>query len=841
MKRGKLFLFLILTIFSVTFISAVTINVPADYITIQEAIDAADPGDTITVDAGTYNEQVLINKPLLLIGLNKPIVTGGTNNYIIQIDGTNDVIIDNFEVNGQGSGTGDNGFDYGILIKDSNDIEIKNSIIKNIWKVSSNGINIEDSTNVDVHHSTISSFHKRGIRYVHSDGKIYNNEIIGDTVDGTSRVQNLVNLWTGSNVEVYENILHNALSTEALPTWDSPAIFVSSYYGSYLDNGNSYANIHDNEIYDSDTGIVITSIYSTTDTSSADITNNNLYNLKWSISFEKNTAFAVINYNSFNNIENSLNWPGTSILDAENNWWGACNGPGGEGPRSGHGVIGNINYDPWDSRYLDSATELIVNPVSPDGTNGWYKKEPEFTLTNYPRDGTSVISYYQWTAGGIVSYSGTFGLENIPNLPLETAGILGLNWWSDSYTCDDETSQDRTFKVDLTNPVIMNLQPANEEEVVNDFQPTISAYLDEVHQSNSGIDKNSILMKVDNIEVNPSIISNGIDATITYNPTTNLAVGTHEVYVYVKDNAGRGSSLTWEFDIVVLVPEFDMTISAPVTGLYDSRRIPFEIDVTKDVTLEYINYDDARPTWRRLCTRCDEYGLDRLRTKTLLEGENDIKIRATDLYLQTKEESFIITIDSRAPRISRTEPKRNSYISGNTLFTVRYTEDNLQEVKLLWGTTGESKILTGCESGPNKECSITLTQADLTPYEGETMEYWFEVSDSINTVQSRKTTVNVDTIAPILTLNEPINGETFRRRVPFNIEITEDVTLEYQDLTDANPRWRRLCSRCDEYGLERVRTKSFRQGTHNLEIRAIDNAGNSDTKSVSFEINYFLL
>ena len=45
------------------------INVPQDYPTIQEAIDAANPGDTIHVQSGTYSEHVAVNKPnLTLIG-----------------------------------------------------------------------------------------------------------------------------------------------------------------------------------------------------------------------------------------------------------------------------------------------------------------------------------------------------------------------------------------------------------------------------------------------------------------------------------------------------------------------------------------------------------------------------------------------------------------------------------------------------------------------------------------------------------------------------------------------------------------------------------------------------
>lgn len=80
----------------------------ADYWTIQEAVDAADPsgGDTVRVMIGTYNEDVVISKSLVLLNNDK-------DRTIIDYDGVSGIVVlvtvDNVTIRGftiQGGSTG---------------------------------------------------------------------------------------------------------------------------------------------------------------------------------------------------------------------------------------------------------------------------------------------------------------------------------------------------------------------------------------------------------------------------------------------------------------------------------------------------------------------------------------------------------------------------------------------------------------------------------------------------------------------------------------------------------------------------------------------------------------
>src|SRR5512146_1229256 len=67
--------------------SGAVLRVPAQYKTIQSAIDAARPADVIQVAAGTYNENVVLNKVVDLVAA-RPDALDPANNSTV-LDGNN--------------------------------------------------------------------------------------------------------------------------------------------------------------------------------------------------------------------------------------------------------------------------------------------------------------------------------------------------------------------------------------------------------------------------------------------------------------------------------------------------------------------------------------------------------------------------------------------------------------------------------------------------------------------------------------------------------------------------------------------------------------------------------
>lgn len=140
-----------------------------NFTSIQAAIDNASAGDTIYVWAGTYYENILINKTITLIGNNSENTTidGSSKGIIISIT-ANWVNITGFRINNSGLGL----HDWGIKLENVENVSIYN----NSFSFNDHSINLMNSTNNFIYNNTVFWSDYKGLVLYRSDNnKIYNN------------------------------------------------------------------------------------------------------------------------------------------------------------------------------------------------------------------------------------------------------------------------------------------------------------------------------------------------------------------------------------------------------------------------------------------------------------------------------------------------------------------------------------------------------------------------------------------------------------------------------------------------------------------------------------------
>ncbi|MGB5556269.1 MAG: nitrous oxide reductase family maturation protein NosD [Flavobacteriaceae bacterium] len=169
-----------LFLFAGYFLSANTITVCAscEVKSVKAGILAAADFDTVLIKKGTYKEfNILVNKPLTLLGEDFPVIDGEDQGEIIRIESDNVTIDGLFIINVGTSYTSDYA---AIRVVKSENFLIQNVVLEKLFF----GIYLEKSNN----------------------GKVYHNKIIGDAVDEYNS-GNGIQLWYSKNVEVDRNIV----------------------------------------------------------------------------------------------------------------------------------------------------------------------------------------------------------------------------------------------------------------------------------------------------------------------------------------------------------------------------------------------------------------------------------------------------------------------------------------------------------------------------------------------------------------------------------------------------------------------------------------------------------
>ena len=166
---------------------------------LQAAIDAARPGDVVRVPAGVYQGNFVIDKPLALEGVGWPVIDGGNQGNVIEVNQAPDVTIRGLVISNSGDRLDKE--NAGIAVDKSPRLVLENNRLENTLF----GVYLKDSEASRVAYNVIGAKDLEvpargdGIRVWYSA----NTEVIGNRVD---RGRDVV-LWYNNGAVVRDNVI----------------------------------------------------------------------------------------------------------------------------------------------------------------------------------------------------------------------------------------------------------------------------------------------------------------------------------------------------------------------------------------------------------------------------------------------------------------------------------------------------------------------------------------------------------------------------------------------------------------------------------------------------------
>jgi len=455
--------------------------------------------------------------------------------------------------------------------------------------------------------------------------------------------------------------------------------------------------------------------------------------------------------------------------------------------------------------FLVYGTLLLVAP--PSGCNGWYNTNPTFTLIPVP---ANLTVHYRFDGLSEQLYSVPFVVPTPQILPV--GGHQILHFWSDaSGSTESHSSYD--FKIDTSAPQIQALNPLP-GVYNNKLSQLIGGLVEDIYFDDSGVDLSTVQLRLNGAlqPFSSSPTLNGFN--ISQNAST--PNGLDLLRIDARDYACNAVTRSWNFTVDSTGIPVAIFYS-PIQGfLYNKTMILERFELGGSAKIEQKISDG----WLALCKNCSYYN----QTRSFQDGLNQLVIKTTD---PAGNEILIgrnFTVETKKPRIVKTWP--TGYTNGS--FAVQLSEENLVNVTLFYlnGSSGlyQRYPVPGCTSGIARWCNTTI---DLSPYNGQYISYYFNLTDPRFSTASTVQKVKADTIRPAINIL-PVAG-VVPAKLNLVINVTEPVTL-----TAAwdNATLTSFCSSCSLF----KKTYYLTTGIHTLHVRAVDKASNANIASATFNI-----
>ena len=333
------------------------------------------------------------------------------------------------------------------------------------------------------------------------------------------------------------------------------------------------------------------------------------------------------------------------------------------------------------------------------------------------------------------------------------------------------------FSVDTTIPIVTITSPTNRTYAQSSTTLTYSA------------SKGNTTVYLDGTANNTAIPSGSILSSLTEE--------SHNLTITVNDTAGNVGKTTVYFTVDITSPI--VIITSPTNSTYTQNSTTLIYSVSEGSVTVYLDgtaNNTAIPSSTIL--------------SNLSEGSHNLTIKAIDIAGNVEILTRIFTVDTVAPTITITSPTMTAYSQNSIILRYTASEEGLITIYLDGNANISSNpsnsLIPSIADGVH---NLTITNVDVFGNKG------------------KKTVIfTIDTILPVITINNPKNSTYSQNNLIMNYSVSEGtVTIYFDGIANVTsfPSGNSL--------------SSIINGIHNLTIYAIDDAGNTGRKTIIFTIN----
>mgnify|MGYP003641032587 CR=1 FL=1 len=385
-----------------------------------------------------------------------------------------------------------------------------------------------------------------------------------------------------------------------------------------------------------------------------------------------------------------------------------------------------------------------------------------------------------------VTYSSSIPLQEGPN----SIAVIATDSWANS------TSDSITVYRDTAGPII-SLTSDNSAST-SSSQAVITGT---VTDSGSGLQT----LNIANGDMEQNILLNDES---TFEVIVNLHEGSNQITILATDVLGNQSSAAVTINSDVTAPVFNFNDYPELTRFS-------EVELSGGVSDE--NTGVAAVTLRQ---GNSEVGVQILtghfsQTVALIEGQNSLTFTATDRVGNSRSSTLLVNLDSVSPTVGFIPEEAQLLRDSTTTIEVSYEDDNSGIERVFWEYGSETS-----EMDPSRafsDVALSLIEGSHT--------FSVTVEDKAGNTFTKSLTINRDSIAPQIDIQQPVEGTLFSNSL---VEISglvsdENSGIASLDLIRSNGVTVPLS--IGEDGAFNL-TESLIEAQNTLEFVVRDNAGN---------------